>query len=344
MDSNPPRAPEVYERFLGFPKDQDEATRFYKHCKEYIAFPDFPEKGPKKFRLLSVGTGYGRADFPLIRAYIEHYERPHGSHALSFQVDCVDPSKGFQKMLLNALGQDRYQIFSSELSIEDGANNTFQVRGKSRSGKSCIVINGYRRGLSEFLRDDDEGGTLPPFHCIVGILSFQYIKSLKTTFPLLLDKLCESGLIVIGETCSEGAWLSKPPPSIVGPTAKVNRKWFDLWTDWHKVLRRRGINRRLRLFPPHNFWLLRDTLERSGYRSIILPKNSEFTWKKTVGSEVLGEVKALIRNGCWRGYVSSLYLADEELGDNGNRGGGGLKELILTGEWVRGEREDKKKG
>jgi hypothetical protein len=322
MDINRPIPAEVYEKFLGFPEYQEgqkDVERFLVHCTtllDNLKEVHLPEQ--RVLRVLSIGTGYGRADLPFIKAYIDRCEKLIADHSLSFQVDCVDPSPDFQEMLENTLKNDLYHykfFFENPQFSQAIEKNTFQASGKSASGKSNVFINAYTQSLTKYLSelsniDDDNQST---FHCIVAILSLQCIKHLKIIFPRLLEKLRYSGIIVIGETCSEGAWLSKPPPIWV-PKTKSNSRWYRLWTDWHNALYKKGINRRIRLFMPDNFQLLVDSLESSDFISVIPSKKSEFTWKKTVTSECFSKVAELIKTGGWKNCVSSLHLYDQDLG------------------------------
>ena len=344
MDINRPIPAEVYEKFLGFPEDKDVASQFYQHCINIFDNLPSPQKiGTSEIKVLSIGTGYGRADFPLLKAYIKQYEELGLDRRLSFVVDCVDSSPDFQNMLGEALENDtaHYRIFKKNPDFfKDIKKKTFCATGKSASGNSKVVINGYCKTLTEFLSEMSKAndGSKPLFHCIIAILSLQYTKHLKITFPRLLEKLRHSGIIVIGETCAEGAWISKPPPLRYIPMAKTNNKrWFDLWTDWHKVLRNNGINRRLRLFMPHDFRLLIDTLERACFRSIIPNGKSEFIWQKTVTSEVFCEVVKLIQNGEWKNCVSSLYPFDQDFSKSGNIGTRIINILKSEEGWLNGE-------
>lgn len=341
MENDGPKAAKVYEKFLGFPEKKNVASQFYQHCINIFDNLSSPQKiGTSEIKVLSIGTGYGRADFPLLKAYIKQYEKLALDRRLSFVVDCVDSSSNFQNMLGKALENDRahYRIFfENPRFFEDMNKKTFQASGKSASGKSKVVINGYCKTLTEFLSEmfKANDGSKPIFHCIIAILSLQYTKHLKTTFPRLLEKLRHSGIIVIGETCAEGAWLSKPPPIWV-PKTKSNSRWYRLWTDWHNALYKKGINRRIRLFMPDNFQLLVDSLESSGFISVIPSKKSEFTWPKTVTSECFSKVTELIKTGDWKKCVSSLHLYNQDLGKDSPEDSGKkacVVNILKSGEW-----------
>jgi len=311
MENNGPKPAEVYEKFLGFPKDSDESERLYKYCKQLLSkLSEVKPNNQGSIKILSIGTGYGRADFPFIKAYIERCEELIQSQPLFFKIDCIDPSKDFLKMLRSTLEESKYDIFLEKPESYNQSDLSFKIEGRSLSHESKIVINGYHQTLSDYFEDQEEA----LFNCIIAILSLQHIKNLKKIFPKLLVNLGKQGLILIGETCSGGAWICEPPSLLFQPEERNSKRWYGLWTDWHKALMNNGINRRIRLFLPHYLSSLISSLEHTGFQSIIPAGNSKhvnFVWQKNVKAEVLLDVKELILNGNWEKYVSSLYIPDQ---------------------------------
>jgi hypothetical protein len=80
---------ELYEQFLGFPHEGEKNyyDEFYKFCKENIVFP--VNNDVKEINILSIGTGYGRADLPFIKAFFEANE----PFVNTFNIYCIDPSE-----------------------------------------------------------------------------------------------------------------------------------------------------------------------------------------------------------------------------------------------------------
>jgi len=313
MDIN---AVEVYEKFLGFPEIDSNAggssvaERFYRHCKEHIAFPELPKDLDIRLRVLSIGTGYGRADFPLLKAYIEHYEETQPYSSLWFDIECVDRSGNFLKELQKTVENDRYKIFGDKQLQPAQGIEGFLAHGNSASGKSKITIRSYFGRIEDHITRQVFANKEDNYHCIIGILSLQCVANMKVIFPKILASLRDGGAIIIGEVTAEASWLAKPPPPQFALDQHFNRRWHGLWRDWHYTLRKWGINRRLRLFMPHNFSLLIDSLKKedSGFKNGIKPEHSEFHWKRIINQEVFSAVKQLIRSDGWKNCVSSLYL------------------------------------
>lgn len=322
---------ETYEKFLGFPRN--EAEKFYRVCKDEIRFPEIkPGDKDRTLRILSIGTGYGRTDFPLIKAYIEHYEQstpltestgPNEDMSnLTFHIDCIEPSLSFQEMLRGALDRDEYELFSNKDVLRTVSDEIYSISGMSTSKKSKIIINARPMKAEDYLNIyfQDDPRPDPLFHCIIAVLSLQFIPntSMKRVFSQVLSLLCERGLIIVGEVCEEAAWLARKPPELLNRenVTDSHRRWFDLWSDWHKVLQDQGINRRLRLFLPHDFGLFRGTLERSSFISASSNESIDFIWENIIPKDLFHRIVEFIRKGKWKECVSSLYVEDTETMEN----------------------------
>ncbi len=348
---------ETYEKFLGFPSNESE--KFYQVCKEEIRFPEVKlGDEDRTLRILSIGTGYGRTDLPLIEAYIEHYEQsiPHSESTgpnedrlnLTFHIDCIDPSPSFQDMLREALGRDDYKLFSDKDIIPPVSEEIYSITGMSASSKSRIIINARHMKAEDYLNIcfQDDPHPKPLFHCIIAVLSLQFIPdtSMKRVFSQILSLLCNGGLIIVGEVCEEAAWLARNPFDLLNreDVKDSHKRWFDLWSDWHKVLQDQGINRRLRLFRPHDFRLFRETLERSGFTTASRNESVVFSWENIISQDVFHRIVEFIKKGKWKECVSSLYVEDTESMENkGVQFLDALKNKnnpALTGAWRTDER------
>lgn len=296
----------IYEEFMGFPLE--EAHKFFNYCRQNIKFPDLQESELRKnettLQILSIGTGYGRADFPIIRSFIEHYENKYPSSSFIFNINCIDPSDHFQGRLKESLKNNCFNIYSDQqFSLNEDRNNLYCVEGKGRAG-SVVKIHCHKMTFEDYINKDQDN-----YYFIIGSLAFQFIKNLKSIFALLLEKLRENGVIIIGEVCEQGAWISEPPPPIFDGDAKY-RDWFDLWTDWHKILQVHAISRRVRLFMPHNFYLLSETLEELGFKRLLEKENDTyvFNWSKELGLNIFSKIKHLIENRGWENSISAFHI------------------------------------
>jgi hypothetical protein len=311
LESNPA---DLYEDFLGFPHggEKNYYDEFYRYCKEKIVFSR--DDDLKKINILSIGTGYGRADLPFIKAFIEKNE----PMANKFNIYCIDPSEFFEKKLYDNLVnrfEGKFSIFSNISKKEkDDSNNTFSVEGEGITGRSFIKVLFYRKDLKKFLETPE----LNPigFHCVISFLSMQFVSGIKMLLPNLLKRLEKRGIVVIGEACKHAAWVSVPPPLIFDEPVKYYC-WYKLWSDWHKTLKLKGIIQNLRLFPPHDFNLIFKFFDASKCFSKENP--SEFHWEKELTHEIFNKIIKGIENDKFKGIVSSIDLS-EFLSENGALG------------------------
>jgi hypothetical protein len=310
LEENPA---ELYEQFLGFPHEEEKNyyDEFYKFCKEKIIFPR--NDNVKEINILSIGTGYGRADLPFIKAFIEKNE----PIANTFNVYCIDPSEFFARKLyynLCSSFEGKFSIFSKKpKKKKPDRYETFFIEGVGISGKSFIKIVFFKKDLQQFL--DTMGSSNIGFHCVMSFLSLQFVSKVKLLLPKLLAKLEKNGIIVIGEACKHAAWVATPPPLIFHESDKNYYCWYKLWSDWHKILRIKGIIRNIRLFPPHDFSLIFKFFDASNSfykRKPIGNKDGiiEFYWEKALPPGIFKKIIKYIEEGKFKGIVSSIDLSE----------------------------------
>lgn len=292
-----PNAESVYQRLLGFERRQT-TIALYRWCRKNFRFPHPSPPDRRTYHLLSIGTGYGRADLPILKACLDHFGRAAG---VSFRIDCVEPSARFRDMLLQTLRRDALGFFSSPPNINRPSRGMWRVRGTTPSGHA-VTVRIYPMGIAQFL----EARRKTRFHCMIASLSLQYVPKARRAFSTLLAKLSDSGVIMLAASCSQGAWLSRPP--LHPPRERKHRRWFDLWTDWHLARKIYAAPYRSHDILPHDLSALASALERLGFVSCLPRRACEFVWEKTVSAGTLKHMERLIQRGSWEGCISALHL------------------------------------
>jgi hypothetical protein len=306
---------DLYQGLLGFPSgapaQSQLAARLQTAFRNHFCTRLKVSRDQGVRHILSIGTGYGRIDLPLIAGYIAHVEDSVRPNALSgFEVSCIEPDPSFLGRLREHIRQENCPFgpgCTSAASEHDGQVGHV-IHGTTASGKSSLTLRLVQQRIEDFLRSTDR--LQVAYDLMVSALSLQFVTDLKRVFPELMCRLVGdgAGTIVLGESFSQGAWLSVPPEP-VPPGA--DQAWWRLWQAWHQVLSRADINLRLRLIMPHNLRVLLDAMASSGFVRVV-PKPLDFEWQHRVSKHVMAQFVAAIQSDGWRGTISSLALPTDE--------------------------------
>ncbi len=306
------RAADLYERIFGFPEEGDDSERLQEKFEKLL--PKFSGREfPRRVHLLSIGTGYGRIDLPFVHAFVAGVNESNQPPAMVV-VHCVEPNPGFRDKLKGVLQQEGH----AELGCLK-KTNTEAVSCLIGATRCQFRLYGDEWDINEFLDSPQFRGFR--FHCVMSFLSIQFAGNLKTLYPSLLGRIVRGGLLIIGDTCSEGAWVSRPPRRSEPRERREGHPhdsalWFNVWHRWHDTLGKAGINRRLRFALPHDSSPLVAGACAIGFGraapSCGQDKSSDYTWVRTVRSDDLLEMMELVRSAGWRGVVSSLDVDGPE--------------------------------
>ena len=322
---------ELYEKFLGFtPEEEANLCKKAGEIWKSALAGNITLATCSEARVLSIGTGYGRVDMPMIKALIQYWEG-QSDGPRSFHIVCVDPTEHFWKKLADYLSEDdkHYRIFADRPKREDSnLYKNYQVfHGASATRESTVTIELCPVGLDDFLKERKA----ERFQYILGILSLLMLPNIQTTVPSTLEQLDPDGIFVAGQVSANGMnlWLSAPPPPIPPAYIRHNSeylRWYGMWQEWHNALRLFDYNRRLRVFMPHYSKPLSDALENVGY---LCPINGckqrhddcerlQFQAERRVDGETIHQILEQIRIGGLHRTISSLSiteLADIRVGD-----------------------------